>query len=304
MTDRTRTRARRGLVVVGIAAAAALAPGASLAARPQSEELQNIVIVLDSSGSMAGKLGGETKMRAAQRVVQDLVDNMPSDMNVGLVVYGATSPRERRDCQDIQLLRPVAPVQPGAVTEALASIHARGMTPIGASLLRAAEALQGAKGGSTIVLVSDGTETCDSDPCAVAEQIRTQRGIDVRVHVVGFDVEEGDRTRLECVAQGGGGTYYPAATADELEKALIEATKPPPRRRGGAGPAWMSVAHPGLGEMQNARRGWAGLPKRKFWLGFIPIFGWPGYLQIQSAIDASRGQTNDWLEPADTPAPQ
>jgi hypothetical protein len=34
-------------------------------------------------------------------------------------------------------------------------------------------------------------------------------------------------------------------------------------------------------------------PQKKFWLGFIPIYGWLGYLQILSAIDAYHGRTSD-----------
>jgi len=60
------------------------------------------------------------------------------------------------------------------------------------------------------------------------------------------------------------------------------------------GAMWASIGHPGLGEMINAEEGWNGLPKRKFWLGFIPGFGWPGYLQVVSAIDAHKCRTNDW----------
>ena len=63
--------------------------------------------------------------------------------------------------------------------------------------------------------------------------------------------------------------------------------------------AWLSVAHPGLGEYYNA--GWGDFfencPQKKFWLGFIPIYGWPGYLQILSAQDAYHGRTTDNLEP-------
>ena len=65
--------------------------------------------------------------------------------------------------------------------------------------------------------------------------------------------------------------------------------------------AWLSVAHPGLGEWYNA--GWGGFfdacPQKKFWLGFIPLYGWPGYLQVLSAIDAYHGRTSDNLEPID-----
>ena len=62
----------------------------------------------------------------------------------------------------------------------------------------------------------------------------------------------------------------------------------------GNGAMWMSIAHPGLGEMKNSGQGWSGIPKKKFWLGFIPFFGWPGYLQVVSAIDAKHCRTNDW----------
>jgi hypothetical protein len=57
---------------------------------------------------------------------------------------------------------------------------------------------------------------------------------------------------------------------------------------------WASIGHPGIGEMLNAHQGWKGLPKMKFYLGFIPGFGWPGYLQVVSAIDAKKCRTNDW----------
>lgn len=59
---------------------------------------------------------------------------------------------------------------------------------------------------------------------------------------------------------------------------------------------WLSILHPGVGEWY--LRGWGGFsncPQKKFWLGFIPIFGWPGYLQVRSAVDARNGRTNDDL---------
>ena len=59
---------------------------------------------------------------------------------------------------------------------------------------------------------------------------------------------------------------------------------------------WLSIAHPGLGEYY--LKGWGSFencPQKKFWLGLIPIYGWPGYLQVKSAIDARHGRTNDDL---------
>lgn len=55
----------------------------------------------------------------------------------------------------------------------------------------------------------------------------------------------------------------------------------------------LSVAHAGLGEWY--LKGWGPLaraPQNKFWLGWIPVYGWP-YLAIRSAIDTSDCKTLD-----------
>ena len=279
--------------LAGVACAAfSLAPLAALA-----EGGQNVLIVLDSSGSMAGRVSGETKTAIAERVVTDLVENMPSDMKVGVVVYGARSPRAQNNCNDIEVLQPVGPPDSAKLAAALRGVKPLGMTPIGNSLRRAAEVLRDQPGKSTIVLVSDGTESCQGDPCQVAREVHESTGIDVKVHVVGLDVAEAERSTLECVAQSGGGNYYAADNEEQLRTALTEATEPEPPPDptcGGQGAMWMSIGHPGLGEMRNSGKGWSGLPKRKFYLGFIPGFGWPGYLQVVSAIDAANCRTNDW----------
>ncbi len=59
---------------------------------------------------------------------------------------------------------------------------------------------------------------------------------------------------------------------------------------------WLSIAHPGLGEWY--LKGWGAfrrMPQRKFWYGFVPLFGWPGYLQVKSARDAWKCRTHDRL---------
>jgi len=65
--------------------------------------------------------------------------------------------------------------------------------------------------------------------------------------------------------------------------------------RSSQGAMWLSIAHPGLGEWY--LNGWGpfeqNAPQRKFWLGFIPFYGWPGYLQVISAIDAANCRTGD-----------
>jgi len=60
---------------------------------------------------------------------------------------------------------------------------------------------------------------------------------------------------------------------------------------------WYSILHPGVGEWYLKGFGSfnANAPQKKFWLGFIPGYGWPGYLQVKSAVDSKNCRTNDDL---------
>jgi hypothetical protein len=67
-----------------------------------------------------------------------------------------------------------------------------------------------------------------------------------------------------------------------------------PNGRSAEGAMWFSILHPGLGEYHLKGWGpWSNMPQKKFWFGFIPFYGWPGYLQVKSAIDARNCRTND-----------
>lgn len=67
-----------------------------------------------------------------------------------------------------------------------------------------------------------------------------------------------------------------------------------PPGRNGQTAMWYSILHPGVGEYYLKAWGpWTDMPQKKFWLGFIPFYGWPGYLQVKSAIDAANCRTND-----------
>ena len=96
---------------------------------------------------------------------------------------------------------------------------AAGYTPIGNALRAAADALP-KEGPRSIVLVSDGEDTCAPPaPCDVAKELE-QQGVDLTVHTVGFKVDSGAREQLSCIADSTGGTYSDADNATELTDAL------------------------------------------------------------------------------------
>ncbi|MFP5077723.1 vWA domain-containing protein [Rhizobium sp. YIM 134829] len=180
-----------------------------------------VIVVLDASGSMAAKLGRETRLDAARRILLDTLSLFPIDRPVGLVAYGH---RRKSDCRDIETIRGLAPVDLAAIRQALEPLRAKGKTPLSGALRHAAGLLPA--GGGTIMLVSDGLETCREDPCAVAEALKkAQAGL--VIHVVGFGLSEGEMKRLSCIAERGGGQAIETRNAEGLERALKTLTQPP-----------------------------------------------------------------------------
>ncbi|MBI5585896.1 MAG: VWA domain-containing protein [Deltaproteobacteria bacterium] len=187
-----------------------------------------IEVILDASGSMNGKLsGGEAKIAAAKQAVGELVKKLPDGTMLGFRAYGHQSPREKHDCQDTQFLVPFGPLSKNrSIIDAQAKgLTARGYTPITTVITKGAEDFPGSfQGERVIVLVSDGKETCEGDPCAAAQAL-AKKNVKLVIHTVGFGVDEAARSQLECVARVTGGRYFPAESTAELIQVLGKAVE-------------------------------------------------------------------------------
>ena len=187
---------------------------------------ERVMLILDSSGSMWGQVEGVNKHLIARQVIGQVLEDVGENVNMGVMAYGH---RRKGDCKDIQTLIPVGPVDAESYMRRITRIQPRGKTPISAAVRRAAEELRFTEERATIVLVSDGLETCRADPCAVASELE-QLGIDFTVHVVGFDLGNEDVATLSCLAENTGGVFLQAGNADELTDAfdqVVEAVKEP-----------------------------------------------------------------------------
>lgn len=183
-----------------------------------------LLLIFDASGSMWGQIEGENKIVIARRVLGELVDGLPDESPVGLIAYGH---RREGDCEDIETVAPLGPLDKGTLKTAVDGLNPKGKTPITKSVEQAFDALRGIDGGATVILVSDGLETCGGDPCAAVRTAKEQ-GIEFILHVVGFDVAGEDVSQLECAAQAGGGLFISAEDAEELGAALDAAVALPP----------------------------------------------------------------------------
>ncbi len=194
---------------------------------PNAQE--NVLIILDASYSMIENLDGDrtrsgedTKMIIAKRTILEVLKNVPSHVNVGLRVYGQErSRRTSKACRATQTLVPIGSNNRHQVANALIKLKPTGMTPISYSLNQAInQDFYNLPGKKSIILVSDGMETCDADPCSVSVDM-VRHNVDVRINVVGFGIHDLAATRqLKCVALSTFGKYYSANTAADLAESL------------------------------------------------------------------------------------
>jgi Ca-activated chloride channel homolog len=190
---------------------------------------ENMMLVLDASGSMWGQINGKTKVEIARETVADVLKTWRDDNALGLVAYGH---RRKGDCTDIETLIEPGPLDRAGFLATVNGLNAKGMTPLSAAVKHAAGVLKSSERKATVILVSDGEETCNLDPCAVGTELE-KSGVDFTAHVIGFDISDPKhQAQLRCLAENTGGRYFNARNADELgaaiEGAVNASTEPPP----------------------------------------------------------------------------
>lgn len=191
-----------------------MSPCVSFAANPVA------LFILDGSGSMWGKVEGKAKIDLAKEAMTRLVKDFPTGVDMGLIAYGH---RKEKDCDDIQVLAPLGSGK-DSIISAVDSITPKGKTPLTRAIRAAAAQLKGRDAPASIVVVSDGKESCNADPCAAAKEVRAA-GVDLKIHVIGFDVTREEAKQLQCIAANGGGKYFAAADAAELAKSFAAVKK-------------------------------------------------------------------------------
>ena len=132
----------------------------------------NIALIMDASGSMKAKLSdGTLRIQAAKSAILKFIKTLPADANISFRAYGNQSHRSQKNCRDTQLLVPFG--KKAAVSQKIIrasnALTAQGYTPISYVLNLAAQDLAPLEGTKTVILVSDGKETCQGDPCVVAQ---------------------------------------------------------------------------------------------------------------------------------------
>ncbi len=179
-----------------------------------------MLLIYDASGSMWQKLGDETKKVLAAEALSSTVANFSADQPVALMAYGH---REKDNCDDVEWLLGLDNTSKEEVIKSVRSLNPTGKTPLARSARMALDQLREQQKTATLILITDGIESCDGDLCQTIAEAQLA-GIDFKLHIVGFGIKE-ETAALRCAADAGGGQYFDASDVDKLAAALQEATR-------------------------------------------------------------------------------
>ena len=206
------------LAILAVCCFACFFTGSAVAEKGNFPE---VMFILDGSGSMWGMAGEQRKIDAAKEVLASIVPELPAEVRLGLTAYGH---RRKGDCRDVEILIPPGSKDRQVLLEAVTSITPKGKTPIAASLEMVVDRLRTQENETTIILISDGVETCHDDPCGLVQKLK-ESGIKFVLHVVGFDVDDNALKQLKCLAEAGEGQFFVASDTASLLSALQTVNK-------------------------------------------------------------------------------
>jgi len=160
----------------------------------------------------------QTRMAAAKEVLTKSVENLRGvpNLELALRVYGHQSnvTNTYQDCQDTKLEVAFGPSNIDPIKAKIKGLQAKGATPIARSLEAAAADFPDTLARNFIILITDGLESCDNDPCIIARKLR-EKGVKVTPFVIGLGMDLSYLDKFECI-----GSYTDAESKAAFENVL------------------------------------------------------------------------------------
>lgn len=176
-----------------------------------------ILFIYDASNSMNGKWQSGVKHEIAHKLLSQTLDSLAdTEVEMALRVYGhQTALTYGQDCDDTKLEVPFAPKNALNIKKRLAEIRPKGTTPIALTLEKAARDFPECKNcRNIIILITDGIEECDGDPCAISRALQA-RGVILKPFVIGIGLDDDFKKTFKCI-----GNYYDASNEEVFKNVL------------------------------------------------------------------------------------
>lgn len=193
----------------------------ALHAQEDSPGKTRILFIFDGSNSMNAQWEKGTKIKIAKRLLTQTLDSLKDieNIEVGLRMYGHQTRiiPGHQDCSDTKLEVPLGSGNANItrIQSKIRGLQPKGTTPIARSLEYAAEDFTECENcRNVIILISDGIEACDEDPCAVSRALR-EKGIKLQPFIIGLGLDTSYLSQFECI-----GEFMSAETEDSFQSVL------------------------------------------------------------------------------------
>lgn len=180
-----------------------------------------ILFIFDGSNSMNAQWGNSSKITVAKKLMIQTMDSLKGLENVELAlrIYGHQSRvlPGKQDCSDTKLEVPFASATDNyqKIINEIRRLEPKGTTPIARSLEYSAEDFPACEDcRNIIILISDGIEACDEDPCAVAIALKEKK-IKLKPFVIGLGLDTSYLKQFQCV-----GEFLSAENEDSFKSVL------------------------------------------------------------------------------------
>lgn len=172
--------------------------------------LTRIEFLFDASQSMFAQWQSNTRYEVAKKLLGEMVDSLDkiNNLELALRVYGHTKKFPPQDCDDTKLEVPFGKNTAYQIKKRLSEIGPSGTTPIAMSLDKCGGDFPSDPSRNIIILITDGIEECNGDPCAVSLMLQ-KRGIVLKPFVIGLGLTKDYKDNFNCV-----GNYYDATNEE------------------------------------------------------------------------------------------
>lgn len=179
-----------------------------------------LLLIMDASGSMDETLeSNKTKLETAKEVAINTINGYGDE--IALMVYTDCDSGGDPYSGSIRVWVNFT-TDKALLRQEIESITASDSTPIARAVNEGTAYIKQTKGTATMVVLTDGEETCDSDSDVVTSlQSATSSGMDASV--VGFALSSSSQASLSNTVTQGGAKYYDAKDKLQLQSALTEA---------------------------------------------------------------------------------
>lgn len=189
---------------------------------------EETLIIFDASASMLEDFKGESKYIIAIEQAKNVLNTLPNTKKIGLRIIGISfdesllllikNPAEL--CKSTKLVVPIRQNSINHIKSSLDSLFPLGTTPLTYTLEKAIT-YDFSYGNHLkhIILVTDGGESCNGDPCKYIRELMQTRQ-DIKIDILAIDVSGEDFKQLKCLTDSTFGSIINIEKPKEITDAF------------------------------------------------------------------------------------